>query len=212
MRYTIQPGDTLWALAHRFNTTVDELLRLNPHIKDRNKIYSGRELNVPDTKPQPVTPPILQPPESRYIVPPRIPHPSDYQTLPQQQVSLPAIDEAEASQGMQVEMGPVEMLASGGMAALRALAARHLANQAASKAASEIPALLKPKVIPKYGTPEFNALRENVLYGPKGYTSLPSGTLPRNDTPSLWQAIFGGISPAEQAALAAQRERVLFGL
>lgn len=48
MKYTIKSGDTLWALARRHGTTVDELLRMNPHIKDRNKIYAGRTLELPD--------------------------------------------------------------------------------------------------------------------------------------------------------------------
>lgn len=47
-KYTIKSGDTLWALARRHGTTVDELMRLNPQIKDRNKIYAGRSLELPD--------------------------------------------------------------------------------------------------------------------------------------------------------------------
>lgn len=43
--YTIVKGDTLNKLAAKFNTTVDELMRLNPYIEDRNKIYPGRKLN-----------------------------------------------------------------------------------------------------------------------------------------------------------------------
>lgn len=43
--YTIVEGDTLNKLALKFGTTVDELMRLNPSIKDRNKIYAGRILN-----------------------------------------------------------------------------------------------------------------------------------------------------------------------
>lgn len=48
MRYTVKSGDTLWDLARKNNTTVDELLRMNPHISDRNKIYAGRSINLPD--------------------------------------------------------------------------------------------------------------------------------------------------------------------
>lgn len=48
MRYTVQRGDTLWDLARKHGTTVDELMRLNPHIQDRNKIYAGRAINLPD--------------------------------------------------------------------------------------------------------------------------------------------------------------------
>lgn len=42
--YVIAKGDTLNKLATKFNTTVDELMRLNPYIKDRNKIYPGNTL------------------------------------------------------------------------------------------------------------------------------------------------------------------------
>jgi len=48
MRYTIKRGDTLWDLARKHGTTVDELMRMNPHIQDRNKIYAGRAINLPD--------------------------------------------------------------------------------------------------------------------------------------------------------------------
>lgn len=51
MRYTIQRGDTLWDLARKHGTTVDDLLRMNPHIQDRNKIYAGRAINLPDASP-----------------------------------------------------------------------------------------------------------------------------------------------------------------
>ena len=47
MVYTIQRGDTLSALAKKYNTTVGELARLN-NIKDPNKIYAGRTLTLPD--------------------------------------------------------------------------------------------------------------------------------------------------------------------
>lgn len=50
MRYTIQRGDTLWALARKHGVSVDELMKLNPHITDRNKIFAGRVLNLPDAK------------------------------------------------------------------------------------------------------------------------------------------------------------------
>lgn len=43
--YTIAEGDTLNKLAFKFGTTVDELMRLNPSIKDRNQIYAGHILN-----------------------------------------------------------------------------------------------------------------------------------------------------------------------
>lgn len=61
-RYQIQRGDTLSALAKKFNTTVAELARVN-NIKDPNKIYSGAWLSIPkgQKKPGDVTPAPTQP-------------------------------------------------------------------------------------------------------------------------------------------------------
>jgi len=47
MDYRIQRGDTLSALARRFNTTVEKLARAN-NIADPDKIYAGASLKVPD--------------------------------------------------------------------------------------------------------------------------------------------------------------------
>ena len=43
--YTVIKGDTLWNIAKRFNTTVDELVRLN-NIKNKNLIYPGQVLKI----------------------------------------------------------------------------------------------------------------------------------------------------------------------
>ena len=43
--YTVVKGDTLWSIAKRFNTTVDELVRLN-NIKNKNLIYVGQVLKI----------------------------------------------------------------------------------------------------------------------------------------------------------------------
>lgn len=54
--YIIARGDTLKALATRFNTTIAMLLNLNPDISDANKIYEGQRLVVPaagNTNPPP---------------------------------------------------------------------------------------------------------------------------------------------------------------
>jgi murein DD-endopeptidase MepM/ murein hydrolase activator NlpD len=50
MPYTIQRGDTLSGLAKQHSTSVDELMRLNPTIKDPNKIFVGASLNLPGTQ------------------------------------------------------------------------------------------------------------------------------------------------------------------
>jgi GH25 family lysozyme M1 (1,4-beta-N-acetylmuramidase) len=45
--YKIQSGDTLTKIALIFHTTVNQLLILNPNIKNPNKIDAGQTINVP---------------------------------------------------------------------------------------------------------------------------------------------------------------------
>ena len=44
--YTVKSGDTLWDIAQRHNTTVDELVALN-NIPDRDLIYPGQQIIIP---------------------------------------------------------------------------------------------------------------------------------------------------------------------
>jgi len=44
---TIQPGNTLGGIAQKQGTTISELLRLNPQIKDPNLIFAGAKLTLP---------------------------------------------------------------------------------------------------------------------------------------------------------------------
>jgi hypothetical protein len=46
IEYEIQPGDTLWAIAIRFDTSVETLVRLN-QLQNPNLIFYGSTLNVP---------------------------------------------------------------------------------------------------------------------------------------------------------------------
>jgi len=46
--YTVQPGDTLSALAQTYNTTVAAILALNPQITDSSLIYSGQVILIPE--------------------------------------------------------------------------------------------------------------------------------------------------------------------
>ncbi|WP_142996779.1 LysM peptidoglycan-binding domain-containing protein [Alteribacter keqinensis] len=48
--YTVQSGDTLFAIASRFNTTVSQLLELNPSITNANLMQVGQVINVPGGK------------------------------------------------------------------------------------------------------------------------------------------------------------------
>ena len=45
MEYTLQPGDTLWLLARKYGTTVEELKRLNNLTSDMLNI--GQVLKIP---------------------------------------------------------------------------------------------------------------------------------------------------------------------
>lgn len=44
--YTVQPGDTLWKIAKKFNTTHHEIQHMN-NIKNPNRIYPGQTFVVP---------------------------------------------------------------------------------------------------------------------------------------------------------------------
>lgn len=44
--YTVRKGDTLWEIAQKYKTTVNELVRLNK-IKNPNLIFPGQKLKIP---------------------------------------------------------------------------------------------------------------------------------------------------------------------
>ncbi len=45
--YTVQAGDTMWGIARRLGTTLEELLRANPQIENPDSIYVGQEIYFP---------------------------------------------------------------------------------------------------------------------------------------------------------------------
>lgn len=45
--YTVKKGDTLSAIAKRYNTTVEKIVTANPQIKNPNTIYVGQVINIP---------------------------------------------------------------------------------------------------------------------------------------------------------------------
>lgn len=61
--YTIKSGDSLSAIASRFNTTVAKLASLN-HISNPNLIRAGARLQIPDSYGPNSTPPSSKPPSS----------------------------------------------------------------------------------------------------------------------------------------------------
>ena len=47
--YTVQRGDTMYAIAKRFEISYAELLKTNPNITNPSMIYVGQKITIPDT-------------------------------------------------------------------------------------------------------------------------------------------------------------------
>ncbi|MED4887570.1 SafA/ExsA family spore coat assembly protein [Lysinibacillus fusiformis] len=45
--YTVSSGDTLWKIAWKTETGVQELIDVNPQLANPNQIYPGQKINVP---------------------------------------------------------------------------------------------------------------------------------------------------------------------
>jgi uncharacterized YkwD family protein/spore coat assembly protein SafA len=46
--YTVQPGDTLWKIAVRYQVGISEIISANPQFKNPNLIYPGEKVNIPN--------------------------------------------------------------------------------------------------------------------------------------------------------------------
>ena len=44
--YVIQAGDNLWNISLKFDTTIDNLIKLNPQIINANLIYVGQQIRI----------------------------------------------------------------------------------------------------------------------------------------------------------------------
>jgi nucleoid-associated protein YgaU/peptidoglycan/xylan/chitin deacetylase (PgdA/CDA1 family) len=68
--YIVQPGDTLWHLSRRFNTTIQKLVEIN-HIQDPSLIVVGQTLLIPKTsEPTPTPSPTPTPTPTPEPIPP----------------------------------------------------------------------------------------------------------------------------------------------
>jgi len=45
--YTVQPGDTLWKIAVRYQVGISEIISANPQFRNPNLIYPGDKVNIP---------------------------------------------------------------------------------------------------------------------------------------------------------------------
>ncbi|CEP67645.1 Spore coat assembly protein SafA [Moorella glycerini] len=45
--YTVQPGDSMYSIAQKFNVSLDALIAANPQVQDPNLIYPGQVLCIP---------------------------------------------------------------------------------------------------------------------------------------------------------------------
>ncbi len=68
VNYIVSTGDTLAAIASKFNSTIDDILKANPVLTDANSIFVGQTLVIPVNI---VTPTATRPPTST----PRTPQP-----------------------------------------------------------------------------------------------------------------------------------------
>jgi LysM repeat protein len=80
--HTVQSGESLWLIATRYKKNFNDVLQLNPQIKDKNKILPGMNVHMPDPAPQgevtvgPITV-LSKPAAGPILVPDKIAHAAD---------------------------------------------------------------------------------------------------------------------------------------
>lgn len=52
MTYIVQPGDTLFTIAQRFNITLNEIIAANSQITNPDLIFPGQPITIPNAIPQ----------------------------------------------------------------------------------------------------------------------------------------------------------------
>ncbi|MBK9258556.1 MAG: DUF3380 domain-containing protein [Polyangiaceae bacterium] len=63
MSYVVKSGDTLGAIASRYDTTVQAILAANPQIKNPNAIFVGQQIKIPKNSSSGQSPTPSKPPE-----------------------------------------------------------------------------------------------------------------------------------------------------
>ncbi|SFB08283.1 MULTISPECIES: SafA/ExsA family spore coat assembly protein [unclassified Bacillus (in: firmicutes)] len=46
--YTVQPGDSLWKIAVKYQVGISEIIEANPQFPNPNLIYPGQKVNIPN--------------------------------------------------------------------------------------------------------------------------------------------------------------------
>ncbi|HHT83927.1 MAG: SafA/ExsA family spore coat assembly protein [Christensenellales bacterium] len=49
--HIVQPGDSMWKIAVRYQTGLSEIIKANPHIKNPSLIYPGQRITIPNAAP-----------------------------------------------------------------------------------------------------------------------------------------------------------------
>jgi soluble lytic murein transglycosylase-like protein len=70
--YTVQPGDNVWTIAHRYGIPLDEVVARN-HLANPNRIYPGQQLDLAGLE-KPVRPVIVSGTQPAPAPPPAITH------------------------------------------------------------------------------------------------------------------------------------------